>query len=611
MTLPRLRNLPLRQKLLVIGIATSGAALLVTSVVFLISSYLIVRGNLQTGVGVQTSIVADSANYALSFRDPKVAGEALAAMRASPVIDLGCLYTVDGALLATYVRRGAEVTCPPTAPADGNLSGATYVAVAAPVAFGDRRVGTVLLRANLTRVTQQIRAQSYAALLGLVIGVAVVLLVAARLRRVISEPVLALSTASERIARAGDYSIRAAKHGEDEIGALTDAFNEMVAGIERRDEQLRTASRLKDEFLAALSHELRTPLNAIVGWLQILRTSPDNPPLRERALNSLDRNARAQARLIEDLLDVSRIVTGKLQLNTAVVDLVTVIDAALDVIRPAASAKGITVERDLLPSPRLVAGDADRLQQVVWNLLSNAVKFTPSGGRVDVSLTEAAASYTITVRDTGIGIPPEFLPRMFDRFLQADGSTTRQHGGLGLGLAIVRDLVVMHGGRVEASSAGPGHGATFSVVLPQLLTSRAPAGGVLSPSETRLDGLSVLVVDDDPEARDVAAAALTGAGAVVCTAADAQAALGQLELEDFDALVCDIAMPDVDGYTLLRRIRALELERGRFLPAVALTAYASADDQARAHAVGYQGFVSKPFEFSALVTAVGSAAGRV
>jgi CheY-like chemotaxis protein len=385
----------------------------------------------------------------------------------------------------------------------------------------------------------------------------------------------------------------------------------MVAGIERRDDQLRAASRLKDEFLATLSHELRTPLNAVSGWLQILRMQPADPAMIERALASMERNTKAQVRLIEDMLDVSRIITGKLQLKTEVVDLVGVVESALDVSGPTATAKGVRLHRDLLPGPQYVTGDADRLQQVMWNLLSNAVKFTPAGGDVRVTMAHEGGGFVVQVKDTGAGLEPNFLPHIFDRFRQADGSTSRQHGGLGLGLAIVHDLVTMHGGRVDAASDGPGRGATFTVTLPKF---SAVAGAVSVPARQArtadLDGLLVLAVDDNSESLDVAGEALSRAGARVELAGDAERALSALAARRFDVLVCDLAMPHVDGFDLLRQIREDYSEPGHYLPAVAVSAHAGDDAKARAKRVGFQAFVTKPYTFDTLVHAVARAAGR-
>ena len=383
----------------------------------------------------------------------------------------------------------------------------------------------------------------------------------------------------------------------------------------------REASRLKDEFLATVSHELRTPLTAIVGWLHLVRTGQMDAPSVERALETVERNARSQAQLINDLLDVSRVVTGKLHLDVQPVALAAVVDGAITSVRPAADAKRIGIRAALDPRLPNVQGDRDRLQQVFWNLLSNAVKFTPEGGRIDVTLRAADSSVQVEVRDTGQGISREFLPHVFDRFRQADQSTTRAHGGLGLGLAIVRHLVELHGGTVRAESGGVGRGASFAVTLPLVpAPQRAGPAEPLRPayedapasngSLIRLDGLRVLVVDDEPDTRELLKFGLSSCGARVSAAATAAEALRAIAEEPPEVLISDIGMPETDGYELIRWVRSLPAERGGQTPAVALTAYARAEDRQRAIEAGYQLHVPKPVELSELVAAVSSLARR-
>ncbi len=595
-----LRDLPIRRKLLVTGLTTTACALIVSSAIFLVSTYVFIRRSVHENLRAQAAIVADNTTAAVAFADRSAATETVGALRATPDVDLACVFDQRGQLFAQYARAGAAVVCPANPPADQDTVQSLAVLIVRPIAVGGRRVGTLYVGGTLAEVGARLRLQAYAALGGLAIGALVAVLIAEPLQRFISRPVANLARTATEISRRGDYSLRARREGDDEIGALVSTFNEMVREIERRDDQLRAASRLKDEFLAAVSHELRTPLNAILGWLQILRTAPP-PAVSARAIDSLDRNARAQARLIEDLLDVSRIVSGKLHLKTGAVDLVAVVDAALEVARPAADAKGIVIERQVSEPPRLVSGDADRLQQIVWNLLSNAVKFTPAGGRVTVALTTEAGTHRLTVSDTGIGIMPAFLPYVFDRFRQADGSMTRQQGGLGLGLAIVRELVELHGGQVEASSGGQAQGSTFSIRLPQLVeaTVAKPAPPRLA-RDAGLQEMSILVVDDDADSRDVASAALAAAGARIEAVESSAGAIRVVAERAFDVLVCDIAMPDIDGLSLIRQLR----DAGIATPAVAVTAYARPDDRARAAAAGFQGFVAKPFDFATLVEAV-------
>lgn len=373
-------------------------------------------------------------------------------------------------------------------------------------------------------------------------------------------------------------------------------------------------SRLKDEFLATMSHELRTPLNAIFGWITLLRTKRLDEATQERALETIERNARAQKRLIEDLLDVSRIVTGKVALELVTVDPRRVVEAALETMHPAAQAKGLKIVPLLDIGAGTVRGDFARLQQIVCNLLSNAIKFTDAGGHVEVCLARRNDEVEISIADSGQGIKPEFLPLVFDRFRQEDGSISRRHGGLGLGLAIVRHLVELHAGSVDAQSAGEGKGARFIVRLPvreaNLLprVTEAPTNGVVTAA--MLMGVRLLVVDDDPGARELISGMLEGFGAQVSVAESGQAALALLFAQRPDVLIADLGMPGMDGYALIEQVRALDPDFGGLTPAVAVTAYASPQDRLRALQAGYQNHVAKPVEAEELAIVIASLAGR-
>jgi PAS domain S-box-containing protein len=375
------------------------------------------------------------------------------------------------------------------------------------------------------------------------------------------------------------------------------------------------ASRSKDEFLATMSHELRTPLNAILGWSQILASNgaARDPEDLEEGLKTIERNARAQTQLIEDLLDMSRVVTGKLRLDMQTVVPVGVVTAALESIRPAAEAKSIRVEKVLDPSAGPIAGDPGRLQQAVWNLLTNAVKFTPAGGKINVLLERVNSHVQLSVSDNGPGIKPEFLPHIFERFRQADASTTRRHGGLGIGLALVKQLIELHGGNVRAQSPGEGKGSTFIIELPVSL-SRMNSADVTSTAEHMmhwparfepdLDGLTVLVVDDEPDARALVRRILEERGAAVTAAASAKEAIEVLRARQLDVVLSDIGMAENDGYEFISWVRGMPAEKGGLTPAAALTAFARSEDRQRALIAGFQSHIAKPVEPSELITLV-------
>ncbi len=413
--------------------------------------------------------------------------------------------------------------------------------------------------------------------------------------------------------RAWEASARHEVELQASESALRSTEGELRRAVEHEREasqQAQRASRAKDEFLTMVSHELRTPLNAVVGWVDMLRHDMVPDDRRQHALETIDRNARLQAQLIDDLLDVSRIGMGKLRLDLRLLTLDPLVVGVIESLRPAAEAKRVQLELIVKSADLVVRADADRLQQIVWNLVSNAVKFTPSGGRVEVELERAEGSIELRVRDTGIGIEPEFLPHVFERFRQADSSTTRLHGGVGLGLAIVNDLVNMHGGSITAESAGSGRGATFLVRLPLAQSDPAQSAAREGGSAgAQLDGLRVLVVDDDPQTRELLSEALSAMRARVSLAASAEDAMHRLASEGADVLVSDIAMPQEDGLSLIRRVRGLPGSAAR-IPAVAVTAYARAEDGDRAIEAGYQISLTKPVVLLDLQRAIASLAGR-
>jgi signal transduction histidine kinase/DNA-binding response OmpR family regulator len=430
------------------------------------------------------------------------------------------------------------------------------------------------------------------------------------------------------VSRAGDL-LGGLFFGHEAAGVFGEREERLVVGLAaqaavamdnaRLFRQAQQANRMKDEFLATLSHELRTPMNAILGWAQLLREGKLDAATTARAVQTIDRNARVQTQLISDILDVSRIVSGKLRLDIRPVELVRAVEAALDTIRPAAQARNIDLQMALDAGTGLVSGDVDRLQQVVWNLLSNAIKFTRSGGWVQVRLTRVESHVQLTVHDSGIGIDRDFLPHVFERFRQGDSSSTRPHGGLGLGLALVRDLVELHGGTVQAASAGRDEGSLFTVKLPVMAAVRAPAPELLPAApETAtlaalagsLRGVNVLLVDDEADARDLFKTVLEGSGARVTAVGSGAEAFSSFSTSLPDVVVSDIEMPEENGYDLIRRLRGLPAERGGRIPAAALTAYARAEDRTRALRAGFQHHVSKPVQPAELVAVVASLVRR-
>ena len=408
-----------------------------------------------------------------------------------------------------------------------------------------------------------------------------------------------------------------------DVTARQSAEEERAASLVRERDARRhaeEADRLKDEFLATLSHELRTPLTSILGWASMIRNGEVEGPNVPRAIETIERNARSQARLIDDLLDVSRIITGNLRLDLHPLNLAPIVEAALDALRPTADVKGIRLQTRFVPEECLVKGDPNRLRQVIWNLLSNAIKFTQRGGSVSVDLTCVELTACLTVNDTGEGISAEFLPYVFDRFRQAEGSISRKQGGLGLGLAVVRHLVELHGGTIRAQSDGLGHGSVFTVDLPLAQERRDPAKAEERRREVerrrsrsgavRLDGLHVLLVEDDDDSRKLLGTMLKRYGAKVTSTKSAKEALGVFDGELPDLLISDIGMPDEDGYELIRKLRSAPPDKGGLTPAIALTGYASHKDRERALAAGYHQHIAKPVEQSDMIAAIAALVGR-
>jgi len=432
-------------------------------------------------------------------------------------------------------------------------------------------------------------------------------------------PLLSRSLLSEQSSIAAAGHAQAARTAASQAHTLAEKLSATRAELQAALAAAEAAGRAKDDFLAVVSHELRTPLNAILGWVQLILMDRLDAATHKRALESIERNAKSQARLIEDILDMSRIVAGRFRLNVGPVDLASTIETALDVVRPAAQAKGVRLHAVLDSQLAPISGDAERLQQVLWNLLSNAITHTPSDGRVIVKLHRVNSHVEICVEDSGKGIDPAFLPHVFERFRQEENSATRRHTGLGLGLAITRHLVELHGGEIRAESGGSGRGSTFTVKLPlaavqakgmerkATLVSSASAGHRQLAS---LDGLRILVVDDEAEVRDLVATILRQSGAAVTTVRSVSEAIEAFSTVTPNIVVSDIEMPGEDGYSLIRKLRTGSLPAGRTVPAIALSAYAGPGDRMRALDAGFQLHVSKPVEPAELVAVLANLAQR-
>ncbi len=629
------RNASIRLKLMLIAMLTTGGALLLAGAALVSFEIARSKQEMVRDLTPLAELTGLNGAAALDFDDQTDATEVLETLKARTDIVGAAIYDADGRRFATYQRR-REIELPLRWEGESSDFQLGALVVSRPILLADEVVGTVYLRSSLDELTGHIRMQAVTVGLVFIVSGVAALLLSVGLQRRVSRPLLDLAATARAVSEHRDYSIRARKGSADELGQLVDAFNDMLGQIQERDSGLRQseqerarllvleqaarrqaeeANRMKDEFLATLSHELRTPLNAILGWGQVLRAGKLDEASAARALETIERNARAQAQLIADLLDISRIITGKLRLDPKPVELHRVIEAALDSAGPAAGAKDIQLAVSLDPLTAPVLGDADRLQQVVWNLLSNAIKFTPRGGRIEIRLRESLPNAVIQVIDTGIGIRTDFLPHVFDRFRQAESSPTRAHGGLGLGLSIVRHLIELHGGAVEVESAGEGQGSTFTVKLPlraelteepSLGKQRSPVSQVWGLPDLLRD-VRILVVEDEKDTRDLLVTALEQCGAEVTAADSVPEALAAFDRARPDVLVSDIGFPGEDGYSLIRKVRA---RNGGGVPAAAVTAYAGAEDRRRALEAGFQTHLAKPVDPSELIAAVAHLAGR-
>ena len=600
---------------------TSGAAIIAVSFALAALDYANLRRETIASLEAQTMIVAMNSGAPLAFADPGSATEALSAFKARHSVALATVFDVNGAEFAAYRRTGGLA---PASAADlpQGWFAPRWLRHVAPIEDRGQLLGRIEVVYDLRELHQHLlRSLALSSLVSLV-AVALVYLFSLQINQILVRPIAELSVTARQVSQTKDYSLRARKVSDDELGSFTDVFNQMLAQIQKQDVEIQAsraealhASQLKDEFLATLSHELRTPMTPILGWAQILQRSGQADPQVLQAAEVIERNARAQNRIVDDLLDMSRIISGKVRLEIQPIDMAVVIRSAMEIVAAAAQARGISLSSELEPQAGLTRGDPHRLQQVLWNLLSNAIKFTGTGGRVAVSLRRTGPGMEITVSDTGQGIAPEFLPHVFERFRQADSSNTRHHAGLGLGLAIVKQLVELHGGVASVRSGGRDQGATFTVALPMVASNPAPS---TEPEQARsfsshapaphgnhsLAAIKLLLVDDEADARELLAHLLRASGAEVRTVASAAEALSVLEEFRPHALLSDIGMPRESGLELIRRLRALPPALGGDIPAMAITAFARGEDRQRALASGFQMHVAKPVEEAELVAAV-------
>ena len=621
--LPRFRTF--REKVSWLVTATSAIAIVSVAVVLAGAHHVSLRKATFASLEAQTRIAALNSGAPLVFGDRATANEVLEAFRGLPSVDAATLYTLDGVAFARYRREAG-------AQGDGGLLPLGFTAregrlvSVIPVEERGQALGRLQVAYDLSGLRRQLWESALLTALVSVLAIALAYLFSRYLAALITRPVAVLTRTAQRVSDSRNYSLRApATASDDEIGGFTATFNEMLAQIERQDldlkasrEQAEAASRMKDEFLATLSHELRTPMTPILGWAQILRRIAGNNPKIIQAAEVIERNALVQTRIVDDLLDMSRIVSGKIRLEVREYDLRDVVNAALEAVRAAAEARGIVLATQVDASVPLLRGDAQRIQQVLWNLLSNAIKFTAHDGTVRLEARRVQGQVQVVVTDTGLGIAPEFLPFVFERFRQADSSATRNHGGLGLGLAIVKQIVELHGGSVGVASGGEGQGASFTIALPVAQggargsrTSPTPMPPPRRTPDPRravdvLAGLRLMVVDDERDAREWIGRVLEDNGAQVRLLPGAAEALQHLPEFQPDVLLSDIGMPGTDGYALIRELRALPEGLGGATPAIALTAFARNEDRARALGAGYQLHLGKPIDEEELVAAVAS-----
>ena len=609
-----LSRLAVHRKLMAMLMFTSGTALLLASSLSMIYSFVQVREDLAVTLGSSARMVLWNTRVSVSFEDATDAREALDALDSNPSIRLACLYRPDGTLFAAFLPD-AGVLCPLKPPPAGhNFSGGRLELLESDAVIDGKPGASVLIQSDLSVLTARLRSQGLITLVVFAVALLLAFVLSTVLERIVSQPVVELAQLTQAVSATGDYSQRVQKRSEDEVGILADSINSMFARItlveaERQGALVREreANRAKDEFLATLSHELRTPLSAILGWTQLMRRKLVPAEEFERGLERIERNAHAQNRLINDLLDLSRILSGKLSLQRQAVDLTAITRVLVESMMPLAQAQGIGLHAELGDQKLLAFIDADRISQVATNLVANALKFTPPGGSVTVTTRRIADMIELTVSDTGAGIAPDFLPRVFEPFRQADASHTRKHGGLGLGLAIVKRITEMHGGDVKVESGGIGAGSRFTIRLPAAAGPATKAGTANDADSTRqtpdLSALRVLIVDDDADTRELVRIALASTGARLSVASSAAEGLATALSEPPDVLITDIAMPLQDGHEMVRQLReSLGLKTPKVV--IALSAFAAEKDTERSLSLGFDAHITKPFEPDFLVATI-------
>ena len=633
-------RLPVHRKLVTSALLVTGVSLVMAMLGLSVIDALRYRAGAREDAVALARVIAENTSAAVAFRDADAAREILASVRVRDVVTRACVYLPDGTLFVGYSTRTG--VCPQTVPEDRTWVGVFGSAV---ISRNARTQGSVYVERDLSDLRGRLLVTGIAGILMFIFAATAAYLLAQRVHAVVSGPISALAQFARSYGDNPQAEPPTLTTAPDEVGDLVKSFNEMLTrvrttsadvtaanrelkrsneALQRENEERRRvetereaalsrereANRLKDELLAAVSHELRTPLNAMMGWAQVLATATPSEETIRKAVTSIVKNARAQTRVIEDLVDVSRIATGKMRLNFQPLDLRSVVASTIESMETVATAAGVRLEQVVPRDSCFVAGDRDRLQQVLWNLVSNGVKFTPGGGTVSVTLMRQDQEIRVAVSDTGIGISSSFLPHVFDRFRQADGSLTREHGGLGLGLAIVKELTELHGGSVSAESEGRNRGARFSFVLPELSVEVQEEQSTEETALPSLAGITVFAVDDNDDAVAMIAASLASAGAQVDTFTNPVDALAAWQQRRADVLVCDLAMPHMSGLDLLGSIRRLDSSRGVFTPAVAVSAHASEQHQAESLRGGFQFHLPKPLHQDALVRAVAEAAAH-